>query len=141
MVLLRKIKKIVEKLIEEYGTRDPYILCKYLNIDVSFIDLGSMKGFFRICCNRKMIMINENLSRIAKIIVLAHELGHAILHYEKDYILMKKSFINYTNQMEKEANIFAAELLLSDGFSLREEELFFLEIEEGYLEYLKSLID
>ena len=48
-------------------------------------------------------------------VVLCHELGHAIFHNSKNINFMKKSFLNYTSELENEANEFAAELLSYDN--------------------------
>ena len=47
--------------------------------------------------------------------VMAHELGHAILHKtENCYFIRNKTFLS-TAWIEKEANTFAAELLIPDS--------------------------
>ena len=43
--------------------------------------------------------------------MLCHELGHAILHHSEKIGFMKTNFLNYTSELEKEANEFAAELM------------------------------
>ena len=49
---------------------------------------------------------------------MAHELGHALLHHSKEIQALKDYdlFPKYTNQLEIEANTFAAELLIDDDF-------------------------
>ena len=58
-------------------------------------------------------MVNSLLSKFAQIIVLAHELGHAILYSGSTVALMHRHILQYSNIMENEANKFAAELLLT----------------------------
>lgn len=102
----------VRNLVGKWGTRDPKVLCKYLKITVLYRDLGDIKGYYTKCLRRKFIFINENLDEFSQKIVLAHELGHALLH-GKDIIMMKTCFISSKDSIyEREANRFAAELLM-----------------------------
>lgn len=48
-------------------------------------------------------------------LVMAHELGHAILHRKQNcYFIRNKTFLS-TSKIEIEANRFAAELLIPDS--------------------------
>lgn len=51
-------------------------------------------------------------------VVLAHELGHAILHNSKEVQALKDYdlFPRLNNKIELEANTFAAELLIDDNY-------------------------
>ncbi|WP_147004661.1 ImmA/IrrE family metallo-endopeptidase [Leptotrichia wadei] len=42
---------------------------------------------------RKYIVINEKLDEYSKLVVLCHELGHAIYHSSKNKLLMKINFL------------------------------------------------
>lgn len=42
---MSKEKQSVLKLINKYKTTDIYELCDYLNVDVSFTNLGQLRGF------------------------------------------------------------------------------------------------
>ena len=112
------IKLRVKNLEKKYGTRDPYKLCKRLKINIIYMDLGEIKGIYKKVVTNKFIVINENLDEFCQKVVLAHELGHAILHHSKEIQALKDYdlFPRYTNQIEIEANTFAAELLIDDTF-------------------------
>ena len=63
-----------------------------------------------------MILLNSKLSESLRKIVLAHELGHVILHRK---LTVQRGFHDFdlfgmNDQCEFEANVFAAELLLDD---------------------------
>ena len=71
----------VEKLVKKYGTRDPYELCRLLGIKIHYHDMQKkLKGFFYYQSRQKNIVIDSNVNKILERILIAHELGHAILH-------------------------------------------------------------
>ena len=60
-----------------------------------------------------VICINECLEGNERLFVMAHELGHAILHPKENcYFLRNQTFLN--TKIEQEANAFAAEFLIPD---------------------------
>lgn len=111
------IKRRVKNLEKKYGTRNPYKLCEFLNIEVIYMDLGNLKGIFKKVITNNFIVINENLDEFCQKVVLAHELGHAILHNSKDIQTLKDYdlFPKYTNRLEVEANTFASELIIDEN--------------------------
>ena len=85
-----RIIETVEKLIKKYDTRDPYELCKCLGIKIHFYDMEKkLKGFFFYQSRQKNIVIDSNVNDILERILVAHELGHAVLHAQ---IAMMKGF-------------------------------------------------
>nr|DAT17897.1 MAG TPA: IrrE protein [Caudoviricetes sp.] len=107
----RNMKLRVKNLVEKYNTSNPYTLCEKLNIEIRYFYYEGIKGFFRRILKRKYIVINEKLDEYSKLVVLCHELGHAIYHSSKNKLLMKINFFNYNSELENEANEFAAELM------------------------------
>ncbi len=134
------IKRRVKNLEKKYGTRNPYKLCEFLNIEVIYMDLGNLKGIFKKVITNNFIVINENLDEFCQKVVLAHELGHAILHNSKDIQTLKDYdlFPKYSNRLEVEANTFAAELLIDDDFD-NDEYIENPSIDIRILEQLKEL--
>lgn len=132
MVATAYIVEVVDRLVEKYGTRDPCELCKALGIKIHYKDLQKkLKGFFFCQSRQKNIVIDNNVNEILELILIAHELGHAVLHTE---VAMMRGFqemevLENRQEMpeENEANIFAAELLLDDDTVLEHlsEESFF----------------
>jgi len=98
---------------------DPVRLCKELGIILLPKPLGTeptaIKGFFYMNRRIKSITVNSDLPKVIQRIIIAHEIGHAVLHAScginefHDIGLYDESSI-----MEKEANLFAAELMLRD---------------------------
>jgi Zn-dependent peptidase ImmA (M78 family) len=145
-----RIIETVEKLIKKYDTRDPYELCKCLGIKIHFYDMEKkLKGFFFYQSRQKNIVIDSNVNDILERILVAHELGHAVLHAQ---IAMMKGFqemevLDGSSLEEDEANFFAAELLLEDSevLELLSEYSFFetakqLYVPAALLDYKFSLL-
>ena len=108
----KNIRLRVNNLIKKYNTKNPLKLCEKLNIHVLFTDLGSLKGYYKHPRGIKIIVVNSELSKFTQKIVLAHELGHAILHSSRSVALMHNKILHYSSTVENEANKFAAEFLL-----------------------------
>ncbi len=135
---MKNIKKKVRNLIKKYGTRNPYKLCKFLNIEIFYMDLGRVKGIYKKTLTNKFIVINDNLSEFSQMIVLVHELGHAILHDSREMQALKDYdlFPKYTNKIEVEANIFTSELMYDENI---EDYEYDLDIDIKILEQLREL--
>ena len=105
------------KLVEKYGTRDPFKIAKELGIKVMFVnDFDKLKGVYRVIKRNRWIFINSNLSEWMQKVVCAHELGHDQLHREfaKGDGLLEFVIYDMNNRPEYEANVFAAQILLPD---------------------------
>lgn len=126
----------VKNLIEKYRTKNPFEICERAGVEIIFQDLGKIKGFHVRNAGVSLIMINSKLSELMIIIVLLHELGHAVLkHPTKDISFMKDNFFGFSNQLENEANLFLAEFLfnyvpLEDYFIGKEEEKALMRLAE-----------
>ena len=111
------IIETVDKLVRKYHTRDPYELCQLLGIKIHYYDLQKkLKGFFYYQSRQKNIVIDHNVNGILERILVAHELGHAVLHTK---IAMMHGFqemevFDDRSIEESEANFFAADLMLDD---------------------------
>jgi Zn-dependent peptidase ImmA (M78 family) len=113
------IRDIVEGLMEMYKARNPFELCKCLEIKVIFSDLGDeVKGFFqRTVEGYEIIHINERLSEEEQRYICAHELGHAILHTDISLSFFIENRLQVKNKYEIQADMFAAELLIEDNLT------------------------
>lgn len=109
------IKSIVQELIDKYNTINPYELATNLNIEIISWDLHEdIRGFYKYDKRNKYIVCNINLDEEMKRVVCAHELGHAILHPRANTPFMRQHTLFSVDRIEREANRFAAELLLPD---------------------------
>ena len=108
------IIQTVNKLKKKYKTSDPYELCEAMHIVLYRMDLRKkLKGYFFYHSRQKSIVIDSNVNKVLERILIAHELGHAVLH--KEVAMMHgfqemEMFEGTAKPMEYEANLFAAEL-------------------------------
>lgn len=109
-----QIEKIVDCLCRKYKTRDPFELAICQNIEVSFLPLGGIKGYYSRCYRKKNIHINSDLCFDQQKFTCAHELGHAILHPDSNTSFLRENTLFRINKFENEANYFAVILLISD---------------------------
>ena len=96
-------------------------ICKFYNIYIHYHDLGyELKGYYICYKNISNIVINQNLREEFINLVLGHELGHHFLHNldNLDYTFFQDSLLFSGTQVETEANLFSAELLLPDTETL-----------------------
>ncbi|MEG1869213.1 MAG: ImmA/IrrE family metallo-endopeptidase [Oscillospiraceae bacterium] len=61
--------------------------------------------------NKQVIYLDINLEPEQKSQVLAHELGHVLLHGEKNLLFLSKYTLFVPSRYEREADLFAAYLL------------------------------
>lgn len=116
---MRDEKITVESLISAYNTNNPFCIAKEKRIIVLFEPLGDALGYYNFYVRHKMIHINRDAPSYMKTFICAHELGHSILHPDVNTPFLKKHTLFSTDKIEREANIFAVELLLPD-FLIRE---------------------
>ena len=110
----------VEDVQKKYNERDPFKLCRLMGIILIFQSLGTapdaIKGFFLESKRIRTITVNSDLPRAIQRIIVAHELGHAILHRSSGIAAFHEiGLFDSSSKMEKDANLFAAEYLLDDG--------------------------
>ncbi len=104
-------------LIDLYGTNDIHELYNYLDIKIIRVNKDNIllrgdsdavyqRNFF----DEEIVFIRNNLNYKYEKFVLAHELGHAILHIEVYNAAFNKRFLKH-GKLEKQADYFAVKLL------------------------------
>lgn len=101
---LKHIASIVDSLVKQHNSANPFKIANDLGIEVRYKEYTNTKGYFINIDNSKYIVLNSNLDDEQKFIVMAHELGHAVLHNQT-------AMFSEDSRLEKEANNFAYELL------------------------------
>jgi Zn-dependent peptidase ImmA (M78 family) len=112
--LNRRITRLIKYYTKLYGTNDPFKIAKNLNIEIFFVRLGKIAGYYKYLKHHKCIYINSDLDEDFAKVVMAHELGHAILHWKENCTFMSRHTLLLTSNIEKQANTFAAHLLITD---------------------------
>lgn len=108
------VRAVVEQIVKEYGTRSPYELADLMGINVIRQNLGNVNGYFMELCGIKQIAINTNLNEFREKYVLAHELGHNVLHAGLNEMFVRYNTNLSTGKIERQADKFAMYLLVSD---------------------------
>lgn len=131
------IKELVGSLVETHSTRDPFIIAEENEINIIYLpsDFSFTKGSSITKSDEAVIMIKEGLSTAEQKFVTAHELGHVFLHRGLNFYFITEYTHFPISKFELEANIFAAELLISDDTLLSYKY-------EGYtFEQLSKILD
>ncbi|MBC5710967.1 ImmA/IrrE family metallo-endopeptidase [Hungatella sp. L12] len=110
-----RIKRIVAYYMRICETSDPFRIAKQLKIEVQFGPLGDYAGCYLFAKNHRCIFINNCLEGAELLFVMAHELGHAIMHRKQNcYFLRNYTCLN--SLVEREANLFSAYMVITDDF-------------------------
>lgn len=119
-----RARKLVRELLDEFGFSEPPVnpieVAKGRGIDVRFVAFSGefrdrISGFYDSDDNR--IYVNSEEWPLRQTFTIAHELGHALLHREwaqsSEYkMMLRDQFADSSDPYEKEANFFAAHLLV-----------------------------
>ena len=124
-----EIVKIVNRLIDRCGTRNPYRVAKELGINIIYRNFDKQRGAYKVILKNRFIFLKNGMHPVVEQIVLWHEIGHDILHRQEAVAAGGFKEFNIfdmrENRMEYEANIFASQASLPDDTILE-------YIENGY---------
>ncbi|KON86581.1 hypothetical protein AF332_06945 [Sporosarcina globispora] len=110
------VKKVVEGLINQYGTNNPYEIAAAKKIYVFEKDLHpEILGFYKYIRRNQFIYINSNLENFLKLFTVSHELGHSELHPRVNTPFLRANTFFSVDKIEVQANTFAVELLIPDS--------------------------
>lgn len=117
---MEKTEEKIQRLIRYYerltGSRDPLTIARFAGIAILIVPLGEIAGNYKLLKRKRWIFINDKIpvdSPFFKV-VLAHELGHALLHRNENCAFIRNKTLLLTSGIENEANRFAAHLLIGN---------------------------
>lgn len=118
-----RVKKAVRDLLSKNGISEPPVdpvkLARRLGVDVFFVEFDkedkNISGFYD--AEDDAIFVNSEEWPLRQTFTVAHELGHKILHEDwaksSEYrVLLRDQDASSSDPIEKEANAFAAHLLV-----------------------------
>ena len=111
-----KIKRLIRYYNKHFETNDPFQIANHLGIMTFIQPLGGYSGMYKYLEHTRCIFLNSDITENESFlnVVMAHELGHAVLHWKENSCFMAHHTLMLTSRSEQEANRFAAYLLITD---------------------------
>lgn len=112
-----RISQEVEQLVNTYNTNNVREIAEYFNIAIEYQEFRAKTLDSRLIISdgAGYIFIRPDLDSAYENFLIAHELGHYILHYDEN---ISFNFLRriYKTRLEKEANTFACLLLICEEY-------------------------
>lgn len=108
-----QIRRVVAYYIRIFGTSNPFEIADRLGV---LYQIGNLKqaGCYMFLKNHRYIFLSNQLNREELILVMAHELGHALMDRKSNCYFIRNKTLLLNSRLERRANLFAAYLLISD---------------------------
>lgn len=122
-----KIYQDVKAIIKTYQSRDPKEILEAMGVHlIAFKSNTKLLGMYKIIEGISFVFYNPYVDESIKNMVFAHELGHHIYHKNQaGEGAIEYELFDIRSDMELEANIFAAHLLLDENKIME-------DVKEGY---------
>ncbi len=119
MMTRAQIIQEVEDLKEDFDETDPFRLAEDLDICLCPYSMGTTPGAVKGCAlflrQIPFIIFNDEMPRTYQRLIVAHELCHIVFHFTKaGQVFHDTGLLDENNVLDREANYFAAELVISD---------------------------
>lgn len=110
---LARVKRLVSYYKRKCGTDDPFEIADQLGV---LYQIGNCKheGCYMFLKNHRYIFLSNQLDREELRLVMAHELGHALLDRKANCYFIRNKTLLLVSKLERRANLFAAHLLISE---------------------------
>lgn len=128
--------EIAERLAREHHTRNPITIAKNMNISLVYLPFDEIYGMACSLGKHRFIGVNTGLDEHVQRLVIAHELGHFILHPEGNFFFVLNQTMYYS-KFEYQANMFAIGLCIGEEVARYD---FVKEIASGKIENLCKII-
>lgn len=111
-----KIRRLIRYYQRMTGGRNPVSIAEYAGIRIAILPLEEIAGNYKLIKRKRWIFVNDNIPTDSPLfqVIVAHELGHALLHRKENCAFIKNKTLLLTAGIEREANQFAATLLIPD---------------------------
>lgn len=108
-----QIKRLVSYYTRLYGTSDPFSLADHLGV-LYQVGKCQNEGCYMFLKNHRYIFLSDRLNSVERQLVMAHELGHALLDRKANCYFIRNKTLLLNSKLERRANLFAAYLLITD---------------------------
>ena len=110
---LAQVKRLVSYYKRKCGTDDPFEIADQLGV---LYQIGNCKheGCYMFLKNHRYIFLSNQMDREELRLVMAHELGHALLDRKANCYFIRNKTLLLVSKLERRANLFAAHLLISE---------------------------
>lgn len=109
------IIKLADNIVKEHDTRSALSLAQALDMTIIEASFKEQKGVYICIEELPYIILNQDLSDEMRNIVVLHEIGHHLLHREVASAFHETNLFDMScHNMEYEANLFAAQVMLPD---------------------------
>ena len=110
---IERIKRLVSYYRRIYDTSDPFEIADHLGV---LYQIGNCKqeGCYMFLKNHRYIFLSNQLKDQELNLVMAHELGHALLDRKANCYFIRNKTLLLNSHIERRANLFAAYLLITD---------------------------
>src|SRR5690554_3529479 len=98
-----------EELTCKYDTRNPETIANEMEISIIHVPYTELNGIAASIDGHKIIGVNSSLEEPLRRFVIAHELGHFVLHPEGNFFFVLRKTMLY-GKLEYQANLFAVAL-------------------------------
>lgn len=113
----KNIRGLVAYYKRKFNTDNPFDIADNLGVLYQFCNID-FEGCYLLLKKHGYIFLNNSLEDSELRMVMAHELGHAVMHRNNNCYFIRDKTLLLNSKTEKEANIFAAELLIPDEILL-----------------------
>lgn len=110
---IERVKRLTAYYTRLYKTRNPFTLADCLGV---LYQIGACKnaGCYMFLKNHRYIFLSDTLEGAELDLVMAHELGHALLDRKANCYFIRNKTLLLNSRFERRANLFAAHLLIPD---------------------------